>query len=235
MKVSIFLNTRKRVNLLNNMLISLYNTVSDADNIEVIVTIDNDDKESEQFLESAELKNLTVRKIDKPSNLHTSINEMANIASGDFLFVLNDDVLFRTFHWEKTLIENHDPNEIAYIGTIDNSIDKTSSSRYASFPILTRAAYESLGFFMSEKFVSHGGDVHLWRIFNDVGCVKYAPIFLDHVLHSTKQGLEALQSEETGQEAIKMTYESFVDCWKEDISKEVNLLKESLSEKSNSL
>ena len=88
---------------------------------------------------------------------------------------------------------------------------------------------------MSEKFVSHGGDVHLWRIFNDVGCVKYAPIFLDHVLHSTKQGLEALQSEETGQEAIKMTYESFVDCWKEDISKEVNLLKESLSEKSNSL
>ena len=101
MKVSIFLNTRKRVNLLNNMLISLYNTVSDADNIEVIVTIDNDDKESEQFLESAELKNLTVRKIDKPSNLHTSINEMANIASGDFLFVLNDDVLFRTFHWEK--------------------------------------------------------------------------------------------------------------------------------------
>jgi hypothetical protein len=108
---------------------------------------------------------------------------MAEMASGDFLFVLNDDVIFRTFHWDRKIIDNYNPEEILYIATHDNSVDKTNHGRYASFPILTRAAYEALGFFMSEKFASHGGDVHLWRVFNEIDAVKYSHVFLDHVLH----------------------------------------------------
>jgi hypothetical protein len=90
--ISLFFNTRKRTGLLNNLLSSIYNTVQSADNIEVFVTVDNDDSESKEFLDSINFPNLNVRSIEKPSNLHTSINEMAEMASGDFLFVLNDDV-----------------------------------------------------------------------------------------------------------------------------------------------
>jgi hypothetical protein len=164
--ISLFFNTRKRIGLLNNLLSSIYNTVQSADNIEIFVTVDNDDFESKEFLDSLNFPNLNVRSIEKPSNLHTSINEMAEMASGDFLFVLNDDVIFRTFHWDRKIIDNYNPEEILYIATHDNSVDKTNHGRYASFPILTRAAYQALGFFMSEKFVSHGGDVHLWRVFS---------------------------------------------------------------------
>ena len=223
--ISLFFNTRKRIGLLNNLLSSIYNTIQSADNIEVFVTVDNDDSESKEFLDSLNFPNLNVRSIEKPSNLHTSINEMAEMASGDFLFVLNDDVIFRTFHWDRKIIDNYNPEEILYIATHDNSVDKTNHGRYASFPILTRAAYEALGFFMSEKFVSHGGDVHLWRVFNEIDAVKYSHVFLDHVLHSTKDGLEAIKNEETAQQAIKMTFDNFVNCWDEDISEEVNRIK----------
>jgi hypothetical protein len=164
--ISLFFNTRKRTGLLNNLLSSIYNTVQSADNIEVFVTVDNDDSESKEFLDSINFPNLSkefldsinfpnlnVRSIEKPSNLHTSINEMAEMASGDFLFVLNDDVIFRTFHWDRKIIDNYNPEEILYIATHDNSVDKTNHGRYASFPILTRAAYEALDL-MVEMFIS---------------------------------------------------------------------------------
>ena len=33
------------------------------------------------------------------------------MASGDFLFVLNDDVIFRTFHWDRKIIDNYNPED----------------------------------------------------------------------------------------------------------------------------
>ena len=231
MSISLFFNTRKRVSLLNNLLSSLYATAYDVSNIEVFITIDSDDYESKEFLENTNLENLKVRSIDRPSNLHVSINEMAKLSTGDFLFVLNDDIIFRTYHWDKKIIDSYDPSQILYIGTNDNSVDKTKARRYSSFPILTRASYEALGFFMSEKFVSHGGDVHLWRIFDSLGLVRHSQVFLDHVLHKDSQSIEYMRQEETAQEAIKMTFETFVDCWDEDISDEITRVSNRINNK----
>jgi hypothetical protein len=226
MSISLFFNTRKRVNLLNNLLSSLYATAYDVSNIEVFITIDSDDYESKEFLENTNLENLKVISIDRPSNLHVSINEMAKLSTGDFLFVLNDDIIFRTYHWDKKIIDSYDPSQILYIGTNDNSVDKTKARRYSSFPILTRASYEALGFFMSEKFVSHGGDVHLWRIFDSLGLVEYSHVFLDHVLHNSGEALKHMKQEETAQGAIKLTLETLVKCWEEDISEDVERVRE---------
>jgi hypothetical protein len=77
---------------------------------------------------------------------------------------------------------------------------------------------------MSEKFVSHGADVHLWRIFDAINAVEYSEVFLDHVLHSTTEGLQSIANEETAQQAIKMTFDNFVNCWDEDISEEISRL-----------
>lgn len=226
MSISLFFNTRKRVSLLNNLLSSLYATAYDVSNIEVFITIDSDDYESKEFLENTNLENLKVRSIDRPSNLHVSINEMAKLSTGDFLFVLNDDIIFRTYHWDKKIIDSYDPSQILYIGTNDNSVDKTKARRYSSFPILTRASYEALGFFMSEKFVSHGGDVHLWRIFDNLGLVEHSHVFLDHVLHNSGEALKHMKQEETAQDAVRMTGKTVARCWDEDISEEVKRIRE---------
>ena len=229
MDISLFLNTRNRVGLLKDLLDSIVDTTFAINNIELLITADDDDAETISFLQSyKDIPNLRVLISTKPSNLHSSINNMANQCSGDFLFVLNDDVVFLTPQWDKKLLSLYSDlkNEIYYIGTQDSSIDKTHSIRYPSFPILTRKAYESLGFFMSEKFVSHGGDVHLWRIFNAIGKVVMAPIALDHVMHNNIQNLQLMHKDKTAQAAIKLTFSDFVDCWKEDISEEIQALQE---------
>ena len=129
--ISLFFNTRKRIGLLNNLLSSIYNTVQSADNIEVFVTVDNDDSESKEFLDSLNFPNLNVRSIEKPSNLHTSINEMAEMASGDFLFVLNDDVIFRTFHWDRKIIDNYMLTKNKELTSISkSSLDKEEGMGY---------------------------------------------------------------------------------------------------------
>lgn len=227
--ISIFFNTRKRIGLLTQLLQSICSTTSNIKDIELLITCDLDDNDTISFLkdykETSELK-ITLTIGDKPSNLHVSINKMAENANGDFLFVLNDDVVFNTIGWDEIVTEACDPNEVMYLSTMDSSIDKTKHGRYASFPILTKAAYKSLGYFMSERFVGHGGDVHLWRIFDEIDKVKYVPVFLDHVLHSTSEGLESIAQEETATNLIKATFDNFVNCWEEDISNDVNNVKE---------
>jgi len=231
--ISLFFNTRKRVGMLANLLNSIVNTTADLEQVEILITADNDDEQTVDLLQQYKSKgifpNLHLTIGDKPSNLHTSINRMASNAKGDFLFVLNDDVILRTYGWDKIISESCDPSEIMYLSTMDTSIDKTKHGRYASFPVLTRAAYESLGYFMSERFVGHGGDVHLWRIFNELDRTKYIPVFLDHVLHSNSSGLESIQNEETASNLIEATFKTFVNCWDEDITEDVSKVEGNLS------
>ena len=97
MDFSLFLNTRNRLELLKDLLCSIEQTTDDLSRIEVIVSVDNDDPSSIDFLKSySEIPNLTVCVQERPSNLHQSINKMADLSTGDFLLVLNDDVVFRT-------------------------------------------------------------------------------------------------------------------------------------------
>jgi hypothetical protein len=116
-----------------------------------------------------------------------------------------------------------DPNEIVYLYTQDNSADKESTAEYASFPILTRAAYEALGYFMSEAFVGLGADVHLWRIFKSIDRIKTADIELDHVYHNTVELVR--NPDRTAAEMRINSWRSNFDCWNIDISKDVERVK----------
>lgn len=228
---SLFLNTRKRVSTLSKLLDSIVNTAYDINQLELLITVDDDDTESIEFLQSYnKISNIKLIIKPRPSNLHVSINNMAAQSTGDFLFVLNDDVLFLTRHWDKTVKEFYRDrkNDVYYLATIDTSIDKTKNVRYPSFPILTRKAYNTLGYFMSEKFVSHGGDVHLWRIFNSVDRILKTPIVLDHVMHNSQHNIEQMRSDPTAKEAIEMTFNNFVNCWNEDIANEIQLIENAI-------
>jgi glycosyltransferase involved in cell wall biosynthesis len=223
MDFSLFLNTRNRLGLLKDLLCSIEQTTNDLSQVEVIISVDVDDPLSIDFLKSYhKIPNLTVCIQDRPSNLHESINKMAAISTGDFLLVLNDDVVFRTQSWDKAILSEVDKDKILYLKTFDTSIDKTNSCEYSSFPMLTRPAYEALGFFMSERFVSHGGDVHLWRIFNDADCILDIPLFLDHIMHNSIEKIKGLQDEQTAREAIELTFSTYINCWEEDITEDVS-------------
>ena len=153
------------------------------------------------------------------------MNSLADQSSGDILFVLNDDVEFMSDNWDILTISNLEKmtnaqDNIYYLATKDTSVDKTTGKNYASFPMLTREAYTTLGYFMSEKFVGLGGDVHLWRIFDTVNrVIDNSEVVLDHVRHNTLE--KVISPDRVAFQMRENTQLNYVDGWSVDISQEV--------------
>ncbi len=229
---SLFLNSRGRLNDLINLLNSIVKTTHDISQIELLINFDIDDEESCEVVQDLLKQYPFVRifLINRPTNLHVAINSLASQSVGNFLFVLNDDILFLTPVWDQIILEEAESikGDIMYLGTQDTSMDKNGN--YSSFPILTRKAYEALGFFMSTNFVGLGGDVHLYRIFEAVNRVKRVPIMLDHTRHNEYS--KVVNPDKTAYEMRQATYIDNVDPYTIDISKDVKKLEDKINEKS---
>jgi hypothetical protein len=221
--ISIFFNSRGRVLHLRSLLNSIEMTAANPCNIEVLVQIDEDDEESIAFFNEEGDYSFILRFFigDRPKNLHTSINNLAKNTHGDFLFVLNDDTQFTTYGWDNSF-KHIDSKDIWYLRTKDNSCDKVYDKLYSSFPILTRGAYEALGYFMSEKFVGLGADAHLWRLFSAVGRVKETDVNIDHIFHRTVE--DVMNPDNTAQHMRNNTWSNNIDPWTLDISNEIEQL-----------
>ena len=244
MKFSLFLNTRHRVGLLADLLQSIEKSTDQPEDVEILLGIDKDDYDTVNFIDHLEMvisnldlkDNICFYADNRPTNLHVKMNFLASQSTGDYLFVLNDDVQFITTGWDTLLLETirkqtKEPDNIYYVGVSDTSIDKDSDyseQNYASFPILTREAYDALGYFMSEKFVGLGADVHLWRVFNDLGRCIYVPeVILDHVRHNTMD--KVLAPDVVAQEMRENSWSNPVDSWTVDISEEVVRINEKIT------
>ena len=241
MNFSLFLNTRHRVGLLSDLLQSIEKTADEPGAIEILLGVDKDDYETANFIEHLGMvvsdldlrDNISFYSDNRPTNLHVKMNFLASQANGDNLFVLNDDVQFVTPGWDTLILdtlknEGREADNIYYVGVTDTSVDKDNRENYASFPVLTREAYDALGYFMSEKFVGLGADVHLWRIFHAIDRCIFAPaVTLDHVRHNT---LDKVMSPDVGaQQMRENTWANPVDSWSVDISKEVEKINEKIT------
>lgn len=218
--ISLFLNSRGRVDRLKTLFGTIENTVRDIQNIEVLVRIDNDDKESVEFSKSLN-SNLNVKFFigDRPDNLCASYNELASRCAGDYLFVLNDDVDFLSKNWDDE-IRKTPSDEVWLLAVHDTSCDKTPGRSYGSFVIHTRASYEALGYFMDDKAKSLGGDVMLWRLYTAVEKTKWINAVVDHVYHNTVQ--KVVTPDLT---AIEYRKKFDIDPWTIDIDSEIERLK----------
>ncbi len=229
---SLFLNSRGRPKELLSLLDSIYNTCHDITQIEILINIDLDDMENqEEVMEKILEKNypVTIFLIERPKNLHTALNSLAEMTAGNYLFVLNDDVVFLTENWDKIILDETQSikNEVYYIHTTDTSMDKGNGGYYSSFPILTRAAYEKLGYFMDERLVGLGADVCLYRVFNEVGRIKKVDIVLDHIYHNTYE--RVVNPDKTAIDMRRNTANNYIDCFTMDITEEVKRLRETIN------
>jgi hypothetical protein len=241
MKFSLFLNTRHRVGLLCDLLQSIERCTDHPEDIEILLGIDRDDNDTTNFIDHLDLAissldlrdNIFAYSDNRPTNLHVKMNFLASQSTGDYLFVLNDDVQFSTPSWDSIILEaikneGSEPDNIYYLGVSDTSIDKDTRQSYASFPILTREAYDALGYFMSEKFVGLGADVHLWRIFNELDrCILVPAVVLDHVRHNTLD--KVLSPDAVAQQMRDNTYANPVDSWAVDISEDKERINEKIA------
>jgi hypothetical protein len=238
MKFSLILNTRKRTKFLVGLFNSLFENTAELNDIEILVRADKDDEETLQFYHD-KIKHINYDNImfivgkERPTNLHTTLNFLAKHSIGEYIFVLNDDTEIKTKDWDKIAYDKLDEarrknrDRILYGRTNDNSVDKPPGGEYASFPIISKEGFNTLGFIMHEDFVGLGGDSAIYRVYNSVDrVVDLNDVWIDHVLHNEISKI--MVPDETAYEMRLNTGNNYVDPLKLDVSKDIEKLKQKI-------
>lgn len=179
MKVSIILPTRKRHDALMNSVATLVDKMSADNELELLLGFDDDDDTRDQVLESLAERfpsvpvGWTVTERYGYRNLHKYTNLLSENATGDWLFLWNDDTLMETDDWDKVIEqsqgdflllspqcrEGHWKN---YPGTL--------------FPIIPKKWVEITGHFSNNAH----NDTWVGKIAQHVGIFKFVPIYVVH-------------------------------------------------------
>jgi len=154
------LPTRARPKRLKQFLDSVYRLAESPQQIEVILFIDDDDDSMFNF----EYSNLKIKKIIQARNTMGFYNTACfNISEGKIIMAVNDDIVVRTFAWDKQILDFHlnqpDPIYLAY----PNDLHK--KERLPTFPILSRETCESLQAIFPADYKGSFLDLHLFDIF----------------------------------------------------------------------
>lgn len=158
-KISLLLPTRKRVPLVKRFLQSLIDTTKTLSNVEIILFIDEDDIESHQLEEPR----LNIIKIIQPRCSMGACNSSClQLAQGEIIMLVNDDIVIRTPHWDEKIIALDtifvDKIYLAY----PNDLFK---KKWCSFPILSRRTCELLVEPYPKNYQGAFIDTHLFDVF----------------------------------------------------------------------
>lgn len=144
--ISIILPSRKRFKYLKSSIDSLLTTCNNRDNIEILCFFDDDDKETiTQFLDwdkSFHYKILISRRLGyRQMNVYNNL--LSAIASGQWLFLWNDDARMISSHWD-SLILNKYSNQFVFISPKNiNNVSYTAER--AMFPIFPKKWFDLTG------------------------------------------------------------------------------------------
>lgn len=187
MNFSLIVPTRGRVKLLANLIGSIVNTTEDIKSIELLIAYDLDDIPTEQFLRGLDLPWLKAFGKERGNSLsHDYQNWLFRKSVGRNLFVLNDDVEFKTPSWDIIALRKIHPDGIYYGWTADSTNIRINNSHdaYACFPIIGRKAVEILGWLMHEYYEGNSADIFVYNVFREVGrIVDLSEILVQHYSH----------------------------------------------------
>lgn len=233
---SLILNTRGRKNQLIRTIESFERNTTDKQGCELLITADEDDTETTDYLHRAVLENTPGIRIktfigQRPKNLSVTLNHMALHSVGRFVFVLNDDAEMLTPGWDKIALDKFEAfkkrqgckDDVLYGLTSDNSVDHVPNTVYACFPIISAEAIRALGFVMYPELIALGGDSSIYRVYQRIGrVVPMQEITFDHVYHRTNQAVHS--PDKTAAEMRDATYRYRCDPFGMSVDSEVKKL-----------
>src|SRR3990167_11490906 len=157
---SIILPSRDRPKLLANLVRSLEETTGSPQNIEIVLCLDPDDKESSKL---SSTKFRIIKIIDSGDTMGDITRRCFKETSGRYIVLLNDDVIIRTKNWDSIVLEAflRFPDEIAMVYPNDCYYGK----RMCCFPILTRRAAMLMDNIVPPEYGKHSIDSHVFDIF----------------------------------------------------------------------
>ncbi len=178
--VSVLLASRQRAEHLEATIDSLYQHAANPDDIEILIRLDNDDPQLNDALamlkgKHADDHHITTLIGDRYGgfqHLHLFINELCQIARGDFFFYCSDDARMNTPNWDQIMAGYR--NEICSLLVSQNN-QGPKAAGYA-FPAVHRKIYEIIGHFALYSLV----DKYLHRVLEETGLEKPVPIDVIH-------------------------------------------------------
>ncbi len=154
-KISLLLPSRERSEKFKRMLNSLQSKCLNIDRIEILLLLDEDDKEiiSYKNLIEKNYRNLNIKLVIKNLKTHALRNNyLASISSGDILFPANDDMIFISNDWDHNIDKEFSKIDMNKPYCLWINSGKKYNYLHCDFPILNRAWYKSLGYIGSEFF-----------------------------------------------------------------------------------
>ena len=167
--------------------------------VEVLLAFDDDDIETAEYLKTDPIPNSRV--VVGPrvgyGGLHLYVNALARIATGDWLFLWNDDCIMETQGWD-SVVGEYDGQMVVLNPQSNHSNQERGQ---CVFPIVPRRMVEILGHFS----LSNHNDTYVEHIANRLGIRRDVPI---HVLHD-RADLTGNNDDDVFRERVFTTSEFF--------------------------
>ena len=180
-KISVLLATRGRPEMLDKSIDSLLSNISNTDNIEIMLGIDNDDQATLDFVQDEEFQtkmqdtyNVDVQAVlfDRLGykNLHQYMNTLWGQASGEWLMLWNDDAIMDSKDWDLEIGKFDDQFALLKFNQVNHS------HPYALFPVIPTDWCRLIGNFS----LNSQNDAWLNLIAKPLGIIKDIPVDVVH-------------------------------------------------------
>lgn len=218
MRFSLVITTRLRVQMLTDLLDSIYRTTKNKDSVEIHINHDDDDKETSNASESIVLKypEIKIYFHSRPRSeflIRDFVNwSIGSFANGKYILPLNDDTVFQTQDWDEKAwnkLEDYlkdKPDGVVYGNTEDNEPTKAQHSpetggQFTCFPLISKKAFDAMEGYGDPDLRSWGADVHLYSVYSKVQriCDLKEEINIFHIsVHSGRRGEDEVFSQMAG-------------------------------------
>jgi glycosyltransferase involved in cell wall biosynthesis len=150
MFVSVLLPTRGRTESVKSSIESLLETAIEPENIEILFRLDDDDDTDPEELQAlhTNVKIITGPRLKGYQSLDIFYNELCEIATGEWLFLWNDDAVMLSDCWDLFLLEECENQLLVQVGEEAMFSNHNPMECFTSpFPIMNKRYYEILGHF----------------------------------------------------------------------------------------
>jgi hypothetical protein len=180
-KISVLLATRSRTKMLGDSIDSLMTNVSDSENVEIMLGIDNDDQETLDFVQSEDFQNKMQDEYNVDvqavlfdrlgyKNLHQYMNQLWGQANGEWLLLWNDDAIMQTKDWDLEIGKYDDQFALLKMNQTNHT------HPYALFPIIPTDWCRLIGSYSGNP----QNDAWLNLIAKPLGIIKDIPVDVLH-------------------------------------------------------
>lgn len=235
MNFSLIFNTRGRSEILEGCLLSFAERSTRKSGFDFLIKVDDDDLNSIKECNSLKQKYPFFDYIvsPRPISLNESVSKLAFLSKGDIVYGINDDIYMLTDGWDQILLDKIGKfkksrelsDNIFYLRTECNSVDRDFSLEYAGCPVISKEAVLFFDLYLPESYVGLNADRDIFKVYEGINrVIDCREVKVNHLYHNTL--FKVMSPDLTSYEMRQNTYNNIHKQSEFDIEKYINKFKE---------